>query len=138
MTNTDYLLQLSTEEPVRRKIKIDDQEYELGVPEDFELGEFLQLSAAGSKASALIKERDGDFESEDIPQLTDLINQIVRAAIRELPDDVFNRLKLIQKFAIVNVFSDAVGSKTGGALLQAGQKPSPDLPDSTDQKPETG
>ena len=138
MEDTDYLLQLSTEEPKRSKIKIDDTEYELSVPEDFELDEFLQLSAAGSKAAMLMKIQGTNFDPAETGQLTDLLDKVVHSAVRGLPEEVFDQLKLIQKFAIVNVFSDAVGSKIGGAPLQPGQKSSPDFSDSTEEASEAG
>lgn len=138
MEDTDYLLQLSTETPKRQRIKIDDTEYELSVPEDFELEEFLQLSTAGSKAAMLMKVQGTDFDPEETKQLTGLLDKVVHSAVRGLPEEVFDRLKLIQKFAIVNVFSEAVGSKIGGAPLQPGQKSSPDSSDSTVEVSEAG
>lgn len=149
-TKKDYLLDFSTEVRDRQQIKIDDVIYEMAVPEDFELEEFLELASAGQEASALIGGSKKDLSPERVKALTELMNKVVKQAILDLPDEVFDRLRTVQKFAVVNVFSDAVTGKLGGPKSQEqkeepeqvdespGQKSSQDSNDSTAEPPETG
>jgi len=137
--NTDYLLQLSTEAPKRPKIKIDDIEYELAVPEDFELGEFLQLAAIGSRAGKLMTAEDTNLNPEKVKELAETLDKLVKAVVRKLPVRVFNKLITTQKLAIVNVFSNAVGQKMSeGTTLQHGPKSFQDSQDSMVEAPKTG
>ena len=121
MEGKDYLLQLSTERPERPVIRIDDQEFELSVPDDFELEEFLQLSQAGQEASALMSGSER-LTKEKVKHLTGLLNDVVKSAVRDLPDEVFAKLRTVQKFSIVNVFSSAVTEKMGGSAPQKTQE----------------
>jgi len=130
-TNTDYLLQLTTDDIKRSSIKIDNVAYELAEPEDFELDDFLKLSDAGQKASELMRKRvksDADIETIKV-----LLNTVVKAVIRNLPDEVYTKLKLTQKMAVMKVFSEVVDAKLGDAPRpQVGQRLSPVSKDSTE------
>ncbi len=149
MSNDNYLLDLSTERLDRQHIKIDDVVYDMAVPEDFELGEFLELASAGQSASALIGAAKEDRTPEKTAKLVELMDLVVKSAILDLPDDIFDKLKIVQKFQVVSIFSDAITGKLGGPKLQEqkekpeppespGQKSSQDSPDSTEEPPTTG
>lgn len=148
MERKDYLLDLSTERPDRKQIKIDDVVYDMAVPEDFELEEFLELASAGQSASGLISATRENMTPEKTEQLVALMDQVVKSAILDLPEEVFAKLKTVQKFAVVNCFSDAITGKLGRPESQEekepvapespGQKSSPDSSDSTEEQSETG
>lgn len=135
----DYLLQLSTEQPKRKKIKIDDVDYEVAVPEDFELEEFLELANSGTEAGELVTGKK--ISPERIKKLTGLLDMVTKRAIPDLPDEVFKKLRPIQKFAIVNVFSGEVSGKLRGPASpdpSHGQSSSLDSSDSMEEQSKAG
>ena len=134
----EYLLQLTTEKPDRKKIKIDEDVFEIAVPEDFELEEFLKLSEAGTNASELL--RAENRTSKDIKEMNGLLDLVVKSVLLKLPDEVFDRLKMVQKLAILNAFS-SVGEwqKIGGTPRRSHGAPlSPDSKGSTEEVSKTG
>ena len=140
MDKKKYLLNFSTEKPDRQKIMIDEVEYEMAVPEDFELEEFMELAGAGQAASALIGASKKNLSPAKIKELTDLLDTVVKQAILELPDEVFAKLRIVQKFAVVNVFSDAVTGKLGegAASRRLAQEQGPGAKSSPDSTGSTG
>ena len=148
MSNDNYLLDLSTERLDRQHIKIDDVVYDMAVPEDFELGEFLELASAGQAAASLIGAAKEDRTPKKTAELMELMDLVVKSAILGLPDDIFDKLKIVQKFQVVSIFSDAITGKLGGPKSQEqkeqeapespGPKSSQDSPDSTEEPPTTG
>jgi len=144
MKKQDFLLNFSTERPERQHIMIDEVSYDMAVPEDFELEEFMELASKGQAAPSLMTDTKGSISPAKTKELREVLDTVVKQAILDLPEEVFVKLRAVQKFAIVHVFSDAVSAKLGrGPAPQdqeqeaaPGAKSSPDSTDSTDQ--ETG
>ena len=134
----EYLLQLTTETPDRKKIKIDEDIFEIAVPEDFELEEFLKLSEAGREASGLL--RADNRSAKEVKEMNELLDLVVKSVLLKLPDEVFEKLKMVQKLAILNAFSSVEEWQEIGGTPRRNPGPnlSPDSKDSTAEVSKTG
>lgn len=129
----EILLNISTKEPERPKIKIDDVVYELAVPDDFKLKDFLWIAKVGKDVSKLINSNS----EKDIGKIEKLVGGIARKVLNQVPDEVYNRLTDAQKFAVINVFTEAV-ENLGEDPRRPGTKSSPDSSDSMAEASEAG
>lgn len=99
MATADPILDLSTLIADRPPIRIDGKVHHLFSPEELSLAESHKFGRWGKELEALGKEAD------KLDELEALLRIVSRAALADVPDDVFGRLSPSQHLSIVEVFT---------------------------------
>lgn len=94
-------LALDTESD-RQHITIDGAAYMLRSLDDYAPSDFSRLLRMGDRMRALIA--DDEQTQEQGEELKVIIGTLARQALEDVPDDVFDRLRLRQRMAIANAF----------------------------------
>jgi hypothetical protein len=116
----DKVLTLSTLEPDRPKVSIDNAEFEMAIIGDFGIRDLARLQRLAKKIAG-IREHIGDATETEIEELERDLDQFVKTVIRKLPEDVFAKLNFPAKMAVMEAFSKALPeAKAGGAKKQTG------------------
>lgn len=111
------LLDLSTLITDRPELRINGKIYHLKSPEELTLAESFQFSRWGKELEALGKDPNRTVELEA------LLREVSRAALADVPDEVFAQLSPTQDVSIVEVFTSlllARKARLAGAVLSAG------------------
>ena len=128
----DLALSISTAAPKRKRISIDDAEYELATTDDLELKESLMLGQAGKRVQKCMS---GEITDTGVEEIQTLLDKVVRRVVIGLPDEVFAKLRDGHKIAIMEAFNKA--ARPGEASQQTSTSP-PDSSDSTADPPASG
>ena len=128
----DLALSISTAAPKRKRISIDDAEYELATTDDLELKESLVLGQAGKRVQKCMQ---GEISDAGVEEIQTLLDQVVRRVVIALPEEVFAKLRSVHKVAIMEAFNEA--ARPGEASQQTPTSP-PDSSDSTADPPASG
>lgn len=110
------ILDLSTLIADRPPLRIDGTIYHLRSPEELTLAESHQFSKWGKELEALGKEPDR------LRELEDLLRVVSRAALGDVPGDVFGRLSPSQHLSIVELFTVLLlgrRARLAGAVVSA-------------------
>lgn len=118
----DPILDLSTLIADRPPIRIDGATYHIRAPDELTLAESHQFTRWGKEVEALSKDRDR------LPELETLLRVIARAAVADVPDEVFGRLSPSQHLSIVELFTVLLlgrRSRLTGAVVSAARQTGP-------------
>jgi hypothetical protein len=102
------ILELSTLEPIRSKIKIDAKLYELARPSDFGLRDQHWLSSRATKIFEALGEED--LSDGQLVVLESTLDEYIRKLVHKVTAAVVSKLSLAQKIEIINVFTAAAVS----------------------------
>ncbi len=128
----DPILDLSTLVD-RPKIRIDGRLYELRSPDELSVLDSQRLTSAGKRIDALAGASDPAGEG-DTRELAELIDDVTRRVLVEIPEAVFASLSQMQKLSICEVFT---GLLLGRRMALAGAI-ARKLTDSPKDTPSTG
>lgn len=99
----DNVLTLSTTEFDRPPVEIDGERYEMRSPDELSTKLLTEMIAVGKALSAIDKIEDAE---ESVAALQAQMNRGLAVCMVDLPDEVRDRLSLMQQRRIVEVFSD--------------------------------
>lgn len=103
----EEILKLSTKEPDRPFVLVDEVKHELAVAEDFGLRELKHLTMAGRHIQATVADLEKASE-EDLAKVEQELDEFVTKVLPDADEALLKKLSFIQKSAIVGAFSKSV------------------------------
>jgi hypothetical protein len=100
------ILELSTQEPERPVIRIDNTDYHLSAQEDLSLKQSSYMSWAGKQIDKIVNADDWSEEQGD--KLEGFLDDACKLALYDVPGDVYEKLTDGHKIKVIQAFSEAV------------------------------
>ena len=121
----------------RQHVDIDGRAYDLATAEDMTLRDQMWLGRAGKQIKDSMTGSPADaITDEQLGEIEDLMNRVVRMALPSLPNEVFARLRDRHKIALAMAFMSAAG--LAGETRQSATPSSPGSSDSMEGAETTG
>lgn len=100
------ILELSTQEPERPVIRIDDVDYHLSTQEDLTLKQSSYMSWAGKQIDSIVNAEEWSEEQGD--KLEGFLDDACKLALYDVPEDVYSKLTDGHKIKVIQAFGEAV------------------------------
>lgn len=101
----DPILELSTLAPTRPTIEIDDATYELAVADDLSLEDQQFMYSRGKRVGELMELPK--MAASQAKELKMIVDRMLHTVLRDLPDEVSDKLSAMQKIQVINAFMQA-------------------------------